>query len=161
MTNEITMGSSSPLPAAPAGWFDYDYAVLWNGDLALVRTDRDLRAEYRHWREARLRLSKFDGGAEIGAIEMSVGPAPKVDCLADGRWLVASSGAAHLFAADGTPAGAFSIGNGILHIRCAPDGTIWVGYFDEGVFAPPNADGSSPVSSSGIARFAPNGRVLW
>jgi hypothetical protein len=57
MNDEISMGGSIPLPAPPAGWFDYDYAVLWNGDLALVRTDRDLHAEYRQWRD-RIR----DGG---------------------------------------------------------------------------------------------------
>ena len=92
---------------------------------------------------------------------------PEVDCLADGRWLVASTRAApdeinaSLFAADGTPAGGFAIGDGIEHIRCAPDGTIWVGYFDEGVFSGPNKDGGWPVSSSGIARFSPDGGVLW
>lgn len=37
MNDEISMGGSIPLPAPPAGWFDYDYAVLWNGDLALAR----------------------------------------------------------------------------------------------------------------------------
>jgi hypothetical protein len=67
----------------------------------------------------------------------------------------------NLFAADGTPAGTFAIGDGVEHIRCAPDGTIWVGYFDEGVFSGPDKDGSLPVSSSGIARFAPDGSVIW
>jgi hypothetical protein len=53
------------------------------------------------------------------------------------------------------------MGDGIEHIRCAADGSIWVGYFDEGVFGGPNTDGSWPVSSFGIARFAPDGTVLW
>ncbi len=98
---------------------------------------------------------------------MPAGDWPKVDCLSDGRWLVASSWAApdevnaRFFAADGTPAGAFAIGDGIEHIRCAPDGTIWVGYFDEGVFSGRDKDGNWPVSSSGIARFGPDGGVLW
>src|ERR1700677_4471504 len=53
------------------------------------------------------------------------------------------------------------MGDGIAHIRCAADGTIWAGYFDEGVYSAPNKDGSRPISSSGIARFGPDGRVLW
>jgi hypothetical protein len=183
MNDEMTLGTTTPLPVPPAGWFDYGYAVLWNGNLAVVRTDRDTHTEYGRWRDqgqggdlhahqpnlrdGRLRLSKFDGYIEIGAIEVSAGHWPKVDCLADGRWLVASSRAApdennaRLFAADGTPAGAFAMGDGIEHIRCATDGTIWVGYFDEGVFSGPNEDGSWPISSSGIARFGPDGSVLW
>jgi hypothetical protein len=183
MNNEIALGETIPLPVPPTGWFDYGYAVLWNGNLALVRSDRDIHAEYGRWRaivrggdirahqpnlqDVRIRLSTFDGSAESGAIEMSAGLWPKVDRLADGRWLVASSRTApnennaRLYAADGTPAGTFAMGDGVEHICCAADGTIWVGYFDEGVFSGPNEDGSWPISSSGIARFGPDGSVLW
>lgn len=183
MNDELASGTTTSLPTPPAGWFDYGYALLWDGNLALVRADRDFHAEYGLWRyqvqggdlharqpnlrEARLRLSKFDGAIEAGAIEVPAGHWPKVDYLADGRWLVASSRAgpdednARLFAADGTPAGAFAMSDGIEHICCAPDGTIWVGYFDEGVFSGADKDGNWPVSSSGIARFGPDGGVLW
>lgn len=183
MNDELALGTTTLLPAPPAGWFDYGYALLWDGSLALVRTDRDIRTEYGRWqdrwqggdlharqpnlRDARLRLSKFDGAVETGAITAPAGHWPKVDCLADGRWLVVKGRAApkesnaRLYAVDGTPAGAFAIGDGINHIRCAPDGTIWVGYFDEGVFCLPDKDGGWPVSSSGIARFGPDGGVLW
>jgi hypothetical protein len=180
MTNEMALGEAIPLPAPPTGWFDFSYAVLWNGKLALVRTDRDIHTEYARWRDqvrvgdirahrpnlenGRIRLSTFDGSTEIGAIEVSAGRWPKVDCLADGRWLVASSQSApnaRLYSPDGTPAGAFDIGDGVAHIRCAADGTFWVGYFDEGVFSGRNNDGSWPVSSSGLARFGPDGSVLW
>lgn len=40
------------------------------------------------------------------------------------------------------------IGECFTHFRCAADGTISVGYFDEGVFS------GSPISSSGMARLA-------
>lgn len=182
MNDKLPLGTTTSLPSPPAGWFDCGYALLWDGNLALVRADRDIHSELGLWRgrvqggdlhtrqpnlrDVRLRLSKYDGAAEIGAIEVPAGHWPKVDCLADGRWLVASTRAApdeinaNLFAADGTPAGSFAIGDGIEHIRCAPDGTIWVGYFDEGVFSGPNKDGGWPISSSGIARFGPDGSVL-
>jgi hypothetical protein len=42
MNDEMTLGTTTTLPAPPAGWFDYGYAVLWNGNLALLRTDRDI-----------------------------------------------------------------------------------------------------------------------
>ncbi|MGH9207615.1 MAG: hypothetical protein ACRD1G_13855, partial [Acidimicrobiales bacterium] len=104
---------------------------------------------------------------ESGTIEVSAGGWPKVDRLADGRWLIASSRAeqgennVRLYTADGTLAGAFAMGDGIAYVRCAADATIWVGYFDEGVFNGPNKDGNWPVSSSGIAHFGPDGKVLW
>lgn len=183
MNKQLALGTTISLPAPPAGWFDYRYDLLWDGHLALVRTDRDFHTEYARWRtlvqggdpharqpnfrDARLRLSKFDGAVETGAIEVPAGHWPKVDCLADGRWLVVSTRAvsnesnAHLFAVDGSPAGAFAIGDGIEHVCCAPDGTIWVGYFDEGVFSGPSDAGSWPISSSGIAHFGPDGSVLW
>jgi hypothetical protein len=172
----MIMAKSIPLPAPPTGWFDYDYAVLWNGDLALVRSDRDIHAALGHWRDqqqsgdihapepnllgARLRLTAFDGKAESNPIEVPACGRPMVNRLSDGRWLVASTQAtanesnAHLYGADGAPDASFAIGDGIQHIQCGADGTIWVGYFDEGVF-------SHPISSSGIARFGPDGRVLW
>jgi hypothetical protein len=182
MNDEMTTGTTTPLPVPPAGWFDYGYAVLWNGNLALLRTDRDIHTEFGRWRhrvqrgdhaqqpslrDARLCLSQFDGAAEIRGPEVSAGHWPKVDYLADGRWLVASSRAAlneqtaASLAADGTLTGTFKMGDGIEHIRCAPDETIWVGYFDEGVFSSPNKDGSWPVSTSGIAHFGPDGSMLW
>jgi hypothetical protein len=92
-----------PLPPARTGWFDYDYAVLWNGDLALVRADSDMHAEFGRWREqvrrgdthalqpnlweGRLRLTAFDGSTESGAIEVPACGWPKIDRLPDGRWL--------------------------------------------------------------------------
>ena len=183
MKDELDLGATTFLPAAPAGWFDYRYAILLDGNLALIRSDRDIHAEYADWwdraqggdlqarqpnlRDARLRLSKFDGAVETGAITVPAGHWPKVDCIADGRWLVVSIRAdpdesnARLFAVDGTPAGAFAIGDGVEHVRCAPDGTIWVGYFDEGVFAGPDKNGGCPVSSSGVARFDSHGNLIW
>jgi hypothetical protein len=177
MSDEISLGTVTPLPDPPAGWVDHGYAALSNGSLALIRTDRDIRAEHRLWRsrvsgedvhaqppdlrDFRLRLSRFDGDTEIGAVEVPAAGWPKADSLTDGRWLVVSTRAApgeqngRLFAADGTPAGSLAMGDGINHVRCAPDGTTWVGYFDEGIFE------SCQISASGIARFDPDGCVLW
>lgn len=183
MNIEMTLGLTTLLPKPPAGWFDYDYTVLRNGSLGLIRTDRDILAddlrmmdEYRRgnmyayqtdiW-NGHIRLSAFDGIAETPAMEVSAGRRPHVDQMVDGRWLIVSRWAAHgennarFYMADGMPAGAFTAGDCISHIRCAADGTIWAGYFDEGVLRGPNEDGSKPVSSSGIAHFGSNGSILW
>ena len=178
--NAVSATTTTPLPEPPVGWFDCGYAVLMDGALALLRADHDIHAEYAQWRarkditepqpqlrDVRARISTFDGAAEHEAIEVPFGFWPAIDRLSDGRWLLADSRAApgetngRLYAPDGTPAGAIALGDGIEHIRCAADGTIWVGYFDEGVFSGQNKEGGWPISSSGIARFASDGTVLW
>jgi hypothetical protein len=184
MTNDVAPDATTALPAPPDGWFDYGYAVIWNGELALVRTDRGIHSELARWRDetqqrgipgqrpdlagARLRLSTFDGVSESAAIEVPAGSWPRVDRLPDGRWLVVSTPPgppydinARLYAADGTPVGAFAMGYYFTHVQCATDGTIWAGYFDEGVYCGPNEDGTPAISASGVARFDRDGRVLW
>jgi hypothetical protein len=172
-----------PLPAAPAGWFDYGYQALMDGTLALVRTRRDVRGEYLQWWEAYtngdtdlrppdfgntpIRLSVFDGVAETGAIFVPVRKYPVVDRTVDGRWIVATARAAEgeingrIYAPDGTQQRALLLGDGISTLLCSPDGTFWVGYFDEGIFGRQNADGRWPVSSGGIVRFDGAGTPSW
>jgi len=171
------------LPAPPDGWFDYGYAALMDGTLALIRARRDVHAEHRRWWDAMtngdpnlrqpdfwsdpIRLSVFDGVAERDAITVPAAAHPIVDRAADGRWIVAASRAdrgernGRIHAPDGTGQGAMILGDGIETMLCAPDGTIWVGYFDEGVFAGRNADGAWPVSSGGIVRFDGVGAPIW
>ena len=176
----MAFGTSVPLPTPPSGWFDCDYAVLRDGTLGLLRTRTDMHAEFAAWLSSAsgrgesgapprlngpVRLSAFEEGGERDAIEVPRGG--HVDRLVDERWLVVSARAtagennAHVYTAGGAVAGTFALGDGIEHVRCAPDGTIWVGYFDEGVFAGSNKDGSWPVSSAGVARFSSDGSELW
>jgi hypothetical protein len=51
MNDEMTLGATTSLPVPPTGWFDYGYAVLCDGNLAPVRTDRDIRTAYGRWRD--------------------------------------------------------------------------------------------------------------
>ena len=51
--------------------------------------------------------------------------------------------------------------DGIETLLCAPDGTLWVGYFDEGVFGGSYSGGRAPVSAGGIVQFDAKGQVLW
>lgn len=171
------------IPSAPSGWFDYGYTALMDGRLALIRTRTAVHAEYQRWWSAvnsdspdlrlptfwndDVRLSVFNGGAETDVVAVPSGSYPIVDRTADGRWLIASSRAeegeanARIYSGDGAEEQAFPMGDGIENLLCAPDGTVWVGYFDEGVFGGPNRDGSWPVSSGGIVQFDAGGKPCW
>ncbi len=187
MVDPASIANPVALPAPPAGWFDYGYTALMDGKLALVRTRVDVHAEWSRWRQALIdaatnggesppqpnlwdgdiRLSTFDGETESKAIYVPPGLFPKVDRTPDGDWLVVASRAkddepnARFFAEDGTPSIGVHLGDAIEHICCAPDGTIWVGYFDEGVFGGRNKDGDWKVSTGGIVQFDRDGAVLW
>lgn len=183
MNELVTADRTVALPEPPEGWFDYKYAVLMDGSLGLLRTNTDFHAAYAHWRaefsrgnynvsrpvlrNERVRLSTFDGIAESQAIEVPSGFAPVLDRMADGRWLVASARSeqndlnCRVFTPEGEAAGSFRMGDGIAHVRCAPDGTTWVGYFDEGIFPDLNDDGTLSISESGLVQFAADGTVLW
>lgn len=183
MSDGDDWSSRTRLPAAPPAWFDHRYAVLSDGSLAIVRTDIDIHAEYaRWWRSVQqsgsaapspdvwgrtARICTFDGDRESDPIEALVGFCDVVSRFSDRRWLIAASRTpegernARILDRSGFELVAFHMGDGIAHALCSPDGTIWVGYFDEGVFASINTDGSWPVSSSGIARFDGGGGVLW
>ena len=170
------------LPEPPEGWFDDSFAVLMDGNLAIVRTYIDFHAEYLRWREqrvenpkavapelrrGRMRLSIFDGITESSIVEISSCLHPIVSRLADGRWLVVEARCeqgdenGRLYNSDGSLSAKFALGDGIQHVFCAPDNTIWVGYFDQGVFAGQSNNGKWPVSSGGIVRFSAGGTVLW
>jgi len=178
-----TIADTVSLPPAPAGWFDYAYVALADGRLAIGRTRRNIHLEYlREWESSKggifsrrprkiwpdqLRLSIFDGKEESDAAIAPSGTHPIFDRTSDGHWLVASTRSregernARLYSADGTEQAALVLGDAIAHLYCAPDGTIWAGYFDEGVFGGPNQDGGWPVASGGIVQFDRDGAPLW
>jgi hypothetical protein len=168
--------ATTKLPEAPKGWFDYRYYLLADGTLALLRADRDLNAEYKAWWQrvqsgehqermpdvstAQTRLSVFGPDGESSPISVPMVQHPEIDRLPDGIRVVISSRAdakdanAIILSADGRPTHSFAAGDGIEHVRCAPDGSIWVGYFDEGIFG-------GTLGSGGIVRFNDAGHPLW
>lgn len=183
MIEIATIADAVPLPATPEGWFDYGYTPLADGRLVLIRTRKDVHSEHMRWWEAAkggwrspkypkvwdddMRLSIFDGRTESNVAVMPSGVHPIVDQMADGRWLVAGSRAqegeknGRIYAVDGRVEHTMILGDGIENLLCSPDGTVWVGYFDEGIFGGPNKDGSWPVSSGGIVQFDAVGTPLW
>jgi hypothetical protein len=88
----------------------------------------------------------------------------KVDLLPDGSLLLAQSrysrrpfepDNAQVFSGSGQALRSFRIGDGVAHLAVDEPGTIWVGYYDEGIYS------GDPLSAGGLARFDEYGRQLW
>jgi hypothetical protein len=98
---------------------------------------------------------------------------PRVDVLADGSFLVV--GARCSWTESGPELNALAIdqngrtlrrgclGDGIAHLQVAGDGTIWAGYFDEGVFGNLGwgGPGKAPLGAGGIAAWSPDFEKIW
>jgi hypothetical protein len=98
---------------------------------------------------------------------------PDVQPLPDGRVVVV--GARCRWRPDGPdrnavvydPAGELlaegTLGDGIEHMLTTPDGAIWVGYFDEGVYGNYGwgGRGREPIGRPGIVRFTNDLQVAW
>lgn len=70
---------------------------------------------------------------------------------------------ARVIAPDGTTIGHGCLGDGIEHVQIASDGTIWVGYFDEGVFGNFGwgRPGPEPLGSSGLVAWSSDFEKVW
>ncbi len=167
---------STPLPSAPDGWFLYQYYLLSGGTLAVLWTDRDINTEWRAWRSRQRGAASvekmpdfWNGGAQIvhitdsgvhDPITIPLLRFPLIDRFPDGHWLLASTRVqanennAMILSTNGKVTRSFALGDGIEHLRCSQDGTIWVGYFDEGVFG-------GSVGSGGLVHFDGYGQPLW
>jgi hypothetical protein len=166
-----------PLPKPTEGWFAVRYDVTLNGQLACFQATYDVNAAWQERRDAsvpqdaRGALFVFDGRILGPRAEFDLEfPFPKFDCLSDGRWLFAGSRCsvnetnAKLFEADGKLIRRFCLGDGIEHLQCAPDATLWVGYFDEGVYGNRGwgwQGGPEPIGHPGLVKFATDGRIVW
>jgi hypothetical protein len=98
---------------------------------------------------------------------------PHVDVLADGSFLAV--GAHCSWTQSGPEPNALAIdqngrifrrgclGDGIAHLQVAGDGTIWAGYFDEGVFGNLGwgGPGPTPLGAGGIAAWSPDFEKIW
>lgn len=165
---KLTPRFTTSLPAPPAGWFDVACAISLDGALIILRATSDIRAI---WSD-RLRLTQalaktqgclsvFDGSSEtshtVFALECRF---PCFDRFHDGRWIVADSRCstaeenARILSPDGVVTRRIALGDGINHLQCDRSGTVWVGYFDEGIF-------SDDIGAAGLARLDATGTLIW
>lgn len=66
---------------------------------------------------------------------------------------------AAVYSWQGTLERRFVLGDGLETVAVARDGSIWAGYFDEGVFG--NYGWNQPLGADGILRFDAQGKILW
>lgn len=171
------------LPLPPPGWFDLAYSVTQDGGIGILRCDQDWFSDAAPRTElgdparvsvrdgARGRLSRFDGVLESDFVETDLAyPFPAFDRLPGGDWVIANprcapgeNNAAVISGSDSARRD-FCLGDGIQHLQCDEQGTIWVGYFDEGIFGNfgwGSAGRPDPIGRHGLIRFGADGTPIW
>lgn len=157
--------SACRVPHPPPGWSNYDYTVLSDGSLGLVRIDRDVPGMAKHeqfsaWPETRLRLSSLRDGVESEAVETGASVWPIVNRLADGRWIVVGARCqggdrnARIIDVDGLDACKFEVGDHAISLACTASGAVLVGYGDE-------STGGDLPAGAGLASFNAAGACQW
>lgn len=114
--------------------------------------------------------------APMNVVEMDDLPTPfrMVQTLPDKTYLVVAARCelqaegpednALIFAEDGSVVARGCLGDGIEHVQTDEAGTIWVGYFDEGIFGNlgwGERGGPPPLGSPGIVRWSTGFEKLW
>lgn len=77
-------------------------------------------------------------------------------CLKDGTYIERN---ARRYSSSGELIEAFTLGDGINQMQIDETDTIWVSYFDEGIFG--NFGWEQPMGSAGVVSYSMNGQRLW
>jgi hypothetical protein len=167
----------APIPPPESGWYSVRHSVFRDGTVGRLEATYDIVAslnEHRRrtlngenlgpWPEppigTRCRIVMADGmtGPEFPQKELF----PRFDRLPDDSWIVAnarwwpgSSTNARLIANDGQVLADILLGDGIEHLQCDNLGNVWVGYFDEGIYA--GAEEQPALGILGLNRFDKSG----
>lgn len=131
-----------------------------------------LTRSHRPWRARVVVIS--DGSVRVIDIEDLSLAHPMAQPLPDGCIVIAGARCrfrdgeaernAVVVGPDGTVQSELTLGDGIQDVQTSPGGSIWVSYFDEGVFGNygwGRDERSRPVGSSGLVRFGVDGGVQW
>jgi hypothetical protein len=180
MTRPAPQATIIELPALPDGWQVVTYAILADGNLAILGADTDLHAEWARFNvskrtgdpyglaaKSNARVWTFEGNTLINGPRFPLeAPYPTFDRFQDGRWLVVGRQETvntRILAADGSEIRRIHLGHSIMRLKIDDADRIWVGWFDEGVFgnggwSAPGIDG--PPSGYGVAAFDDHGSVV-
>ena len=148
--------------------------ALWAAEPAYVRDQVVEPGDEPELRDVAL-TAYDDDGAVRTSVRVAELPVewPLVDVLSDGSFLVV--GARCQWRSSGPDQNALAIdqggaivrkgclGDGIEHVQVAADGSIWAGYFDEGVFGNYGwlSPGPAPLGAAGIVRWSPDFAKEW
>lgn len=121
-------------------------------------------------------LVSYDNTASISDVVICEGLTvahPLVDRFADGSILVVGARCewlesgpeqnALIIGTDGGVERRGCIGDGLQHVQVGPDGTIWTGYFDEGIFGNLGwgGPGPTPLGAAGIVSWSRSFEKVW
>ena len=160
--------TSTDLPQPPTGWLDHGYGVLADGTLAILRAQRASLDWHGGSGPRPGMLIHFDGIQERVVLRYENRTSEmKTDRLPDGRWLTVETfclqrgdSNVRLYRPDGTLDFSFPVGDGVEHVACAADGTIWVSYMDQGVYGAMMRQPPGP-GHDGLVCFNAQGEPLW
>ena len=77
-------------------------------------------------------------------------------CLKDGKYVERN---ARRYNPNGQLVAAFTLGDGIESVQVDDEDTIWVSYFDEGIFG--SFGWEQPMGSEGLVAYTINGEKIW
>lgn len=167
---ELASVSVGPLGEATALWTD-------PGGMAAVRGDgQDAEAQSpgASWTPIASTVT-VQAPDRQDAIEISLTTAfPMVQPLPDGQILVVGARAqwradgldqnATIYGPDGSSLMTACVGEGIEHVRSTPNGAVWLGYFDEGVYRSlgwGDPGGPEPMGWPGLVRTNRELEIEW
>ncbi len=162
--------SVGPLGEATALWTDSAGLVASGADGAIL--DPSL-GESRAPVSSTVTIQAVGRREEIRIAELTT-RFPMVQPLPEGQILVVGARAAWspegpernatIYSSDGSPLLSACVGDGIEQVRTTPNGAVWLGYFDEGVYgnlgwgAP---GGPPPIGWSGLLKMTSELEIEW
>jgi hypothetical protein len=161
------------LPAVEAAEEIVAMSAAVDGRICVLSAPRAVDTEEAvQGRHAAARVHVHDGDATWWTAKLAGRPVayPLLELLPGGQILLVGARSrrfrdgtvednAHVFGPDGRHLRSFCLGDGIEHLGVDAAGTIWVGYFDEGVFG--NLGWDEPIGAAGLVRFDDRGHRLW
>ncbi len=140
------------------------------GQAAVLAAARGGRADQPWDAGARMYLHDGDESWHAAPLAGATVAYPLVEMLAGGEILLVGTRCrrgsdgraennAHVFDPSGAHLRSFCLGDGVEHLGVDAAGTIWVSYFDEGVFG--NHGWTDPIGAAGLVRFDNHGERVW
>ncbi|RRD03636.1 hypothetical protein EII34_13710 [Arachnia propionica] len=121
-------------------------------------------------------VSYLDSTVPVSSVASAVSVTfPLIDELSDGSFLVVGARCAHrrggpennalVIDRDGRVVREGCLGDGIEHLLVAADGTVWAGYFDEGIFGNrgwgTGSRAREPLGADGVVAWSADLERLW
>lgn len=167
----------------PQGLYDLSYAVLENGLLAILRSDCDALSNWQHnlksnssekpllFPDAQGFLYLSDGDLEWPVFNFKLEtPFPLFDCLPDEFWIFVKPFSRKkeangvFYDSSGKVQSRVILGNAVEHIQTDQNGSLWLGYFDQGFLQEggwPIDQKDTPKRITGLMRFDKEGKPQW